>query len=77
MSTYSPCRCGCQPLVLTGCGCKECGPGRGIDHEGNSRRLSVGRKIRMNALLARDFEKLSPLEKAELDDLLGLYLYTG
>ena len=23
-AAYVPCRCGCQPLVLTGCGCKVC-----------------------------------------------------
>lgn len=25
--TYSPCRCGCQPIILTGCGCQECRTG--------------------------------------------------
>ncbi len=27
-TTYEPCRCGCQPLVLTGCGCPVCLTGK-------------------------------------------------
>ena len=70
---YTPCRCGCQPLVLTGCGCPECGTGRGTDHTTARRTKAKARLSRMQTLLAQD--PLSPEEARELDELLHLYIH--
>lgn len=56
MTDYVPCRCGCQPMVLTGCGCPECRPGSGISHT-NQREirqaLSRERQERLRELRAK------------------------
>jgi hypothetical protein len=71
------CGCGCRPSDAhqSGCGCKECQPGPGIDHLGNRHRFTTGRKIRMNALLAKEYDDLTMLEQSELDDLIQIYLH--
>jgi hypothetical protein len=75
---YTGCGCGCRSSAAEapGCACKECQPGPGIDYLGNRHRLTTIRKVRMNFLLSLNFERLTQDEKAELDDLLSIYLHT-
>ena len=54
------------------CGCKECGPGPGIDYASVRHNRFRTRQARLRVLLQRD--DLTGREQQELDELLHLYI---
>lgn len=77
MSTaYAPCTCGCQPVVLTGCGCAECQPGPGL-HSGALRKTlnpDWNRKYMVRMMFLLRSQDLTQAESDELDGLLNDYV---
>lgn len=71
---WNQCGCGCRPADThgTGCPCRECQPGGGIDHLAQYNRRSRRHTNRMQELLQRHF--LTPAETAELDALLEAFV---
>ena len=88
---YAPCRCGCRDksATTTGCPCRQCQPGPGIDYQARRtvRNADIGRSLRprtgmstrdrtrMNHLLEKD--PLSKDDEAELDQILNIYLHSN
>lgn len=77
--TYIPCQCGCRPAnAPVPCGCPECSPGPGLDHDGARRRARMTRakasRTRMQELLRKD--PLTFDEETELDGLLHDYIHS-
>lgn len=84
LSATSWAQCTCKPCetrrrvkqLLSGCPCKECQPGDGIDY---ARHLSARRyqmRKRLTVLLEKnDRGALTPAEETELDSLCSGYLF--
>lgn len=75
MSTlaYVPCKCGCRPPdAPEPCGCPECRPGPGLNHQAERAASARLRETRMMLLLHRT--TLTDQESFELDGLLDWYI---
>lgn len=72
-------RCAARRLaksLLSGCPCKECQPGPGIDYGRGTGARTATRRAELTLLLRKnDRGELTPAEENRLDDLCQQYIY--
>lgn len=80
-ASWAQCTCGtCKgrraPLLASGCPCKECQPGEGIDFGRTHGVRTATRRAELTLLLRKnDKGPLTPAEEARLDELCHQYIY--